>query len=99
MDEAPLALRVIDRAGSVGCSLSVEVRANGLRRGRSDGKRAGSATAFRGYFPPPDRYPTREPRSPGFASRDKIAAARRPPLRFGRCRCARRCRPGPPAVR
>ena len=34
-----------------------------------------------------------------FASRNKIAAARRPPLRFGRCRCARRCRPGPPAAR
>ncbi len=82
----------------VGRPLSVRDGAHGLRRGRSDGKRAGSATAVGGYFPPPDRYATRESRSPGFASRDKIAAARRPPLRFGRCRCARRCRPGPPAV-
>src|SRR5262249_14837761 len=29
---------------------------------------------------------SRGPRFPGFASRNKIAAARRPPLRFGRCR-------------
>jgi hypothetical protein len=35
---------------------------------------------------------------PAFTSRSKIAGLRHPPLRFGRCRCARRCRSGPPAV-
>ena len=33
-----------------------------------------------------------------FPSRSKIAGCRHPPLRFGRCRCARRCRSGPPAA-
>jgi hypothetical protein len=31
-------------------------------------------------------------------AKNKIAAARRPRLRCGRSRCARRCRPVPPAV-
>ena len=33
-----------------------------------------------------------------FTSRSKIAGSRHPPLRYGRCRCARRCRSGPPAA-
>jgi hypothetical protein len=68
-------------------------------RGRSDGKRSGPATAGGGYFPPPDaasatRPAARNIHSSGFASPDKIAAARCPPLRSGR----KRCRPAPPAV-
>jgi hypothetical protein len=77
MDEASLALRVIDRVGSVRSPL--QDRANGLRRGRSDGKRAGSATAFRGYFPPPGSHPAGRARTP--ISRLCIARqnSRRPP--------------------
>src|SRR5947209_8079755 len=33
-----------------------------------------------------------------FTSRNKIAGSRHPPLRYGRCRYARRCRSGPPAA-
>ena len=33
-----------------------------------------------------------------FTSRSKIVGSRHPPLRYGRCRCARRCRSGPPAA-
>ena len=33
-----------------------------------------------------------------FTSRNKIVGCRHPPLRFGRCRFARRCRSGPPAA-
>jgi hypothetical protein len=51
MDEAMLALRVLDNVGSVGCPLSAPHGAHGLRRGRSDGKRPGpqrrSAAIFR----------------------------------------------------
>jgi hypothetical protein len=42
----------------------------------SCGNRSGPATAGDDNFPPPDKS--------GFASRHKIAAARRPPLRYGR---------------
>ena len=55
-------------------------------RGRSDGKRSGSATAGGDYFPPPVKPRRVQLRSTGFASRNKIVAARRPPLRFGRSR-------------
>ena len=61
-------------------------------RGRSDGSRAGPATAVGGYFPPPESdqadaaAPRKTVETSGFASRSKIAAARRPPLRSGRCR-------------
>jgi hypothetical protein len=56
---------------------------------RSDGKRSEATTADGCYFPPPGFHTTgqiREARFPGFASRNKIAAARRPLLRSGRCR-------------
>jgi hypothetical protein len=78
MDET-LALRALDRAGSVRCPLSVQERAHGLRRGRSDGKRAGSATAFCGYFPPPGSHPAGRART--LISRLCIARqnSRRPP--------------------
>ena len=57
-----------------------------LSRGRSDGKRPGPATAGGGYFPPPVSINAASPNlhHSGFASPDKIAAARRPPLRSGR---------------
>ena len=74
MDEATLPLRILDNAGSVGCPLSVQVRAHGLRRGRSDGKRAGSATAFRGYFPPPGGHaagPREDPNLPALHRQTK----------------------------
>ncbi|PWB78533.1 MAG: hypothetical protein C3F11_22420 [Methylocystaceae bacterium] len=56
----------------------------------SCGNRSGHATAGGDNFPPPDKS--------GFASRHKIAAARRPPLRYGRQRCrpALSCRLGRP---
>ena len=62
-------------------------------RGRSDGKRPGPATAGLALF-------SAVPADAGFASRDKNS--RRPPSSAGAPaarRCARRCRPGPPAVR
>jgi hypothetical protein len=75
-----------------------ESRARGPARVRSDGRRAGAATAGGGYFPPPERRAVQlsdlAVRRSGFASRGKIAAARRPLLRSGRERCS----PDPPAV-
>ena len=59
-------------------------------RGRSDGRRAGSATAGLRLSSPaalPVAGIPRETRKP---------QARRPPLRSGRCRCAPRCRPARP---
>ncbi len=47
------------------------VRALGLLEGDRTASGPAPATAVRGYFPPPLR---------GFASRNKIAAPRRPPL-------------------
>jgi hypothetical protein len=61
-------------------------------RGRSDGKRPATATAFSDYFPPRPNSIVGKGR---FASRSKIVAARRPPLRYGR---RERCSRGPPAV-
>ena len=56
---------------------------NGPRPGLPEGDRTASG-------PGPQRRSAaifrRRPK-PGFASRNKIAAARRPPLRSGRCRC------------
>src|SRR5262249_38465112 len=55
---------------------------------RAIGRQAVRAhNGVRGYFPPPGfRLRFARPRFPGFASRNKIAAARRPPLCSGRCR-------------
>ncbi len=57
-------------------------------RGRSDGKRLGTATAATDYFPPPEDSAASGVKSSGFASRNKIVGVRRPPLRSGRKRCS-----------
>ena len=74
-----------------GCTHHIqEIGSAGIPYACADGKPARIFYAGGGYFPP---------RPEGrFASRHKITAARRPPLCSGRCRCARRCRRGPPAV-
>ena len=61
-------------------------------RGRSDGKRPGPAMAAPGYFPP-----ARPRRDPAFASRNKIAGLRHPPLAL-RPSASLRVRSVPPAV-
>ena len=57
------------------------------------GKRPGPAMASRRLFSVALAQCARR-----FTSRNKIAGCRHPPLRFGRCRFARRCRSGPPAA-
>ena len=61
-----------------------------LNRSRVARPKAAARRRMADYFPSAGR--------PAFTSRSKIAGLRHPPLRFGRCRCARRCRSGPPAV-
>jgi hypothetical protein len=64
-------------------------RAPGLPEGDLDGKRSGSTTAPAAIFRRREFIPRQicvRPDFPGFASRNKIAIARRPSLRSGRCR-------------
>ena len=70
--------------------LSERTALTAFLRGRPCGKRSGHAMASADYFPsrPKGR----------FTSRGKIAGFHHPTLRYGRCRCARRCRSGPPAA-
>ena len=73
---------------------------HGLREGDRTAGGPGPQRRAAAFFPCRD-HPTPQrggPRIAGIPRETRKPQARRPPLRSGRCRCARRCRPAPPAV-